>query len=758
MASAQSRWIWRSGERLEHEFVWFRREFTVAEKCAAILRVSAPDQFAAYLDGVEVLRGQFSDYPDVKTYTDAQLQLAAGRHEIAILAYFCGRDFGDCAPGVPAMRAEIKMAGGDIGSDAQWQCRPAAEYRRDRLDCNQYGFAISYDAGNEDLPRQWRDAVEVAAYAPQFIPRPVPSLEMAPPVAGQLIRQGCFQREMRDGSVADCIAADLCYEMPPFRCLSAVHERRYAAAMPPPPWTLAEKRDGYDGIYLVFDLGGEFAGLETFDWEFPPGTRIDIAYGEHLADNRVRCKIGPRNFADSYIAAAGRRQWTLMRRVGCRYLELHIIPAGAGPCVVYFAGLIPWQLPLPEAAEYESSDLEMMALRRNSVRTLELCMHEHYEDCPWREQALYAYDSRNQMVYGACLWGNFDFAAASLKLLGRGLRADGLLNLCAPTINWEGPPIPAFTLIYLVELAEYYRWSGRDDVLRVVRDSVDKITAGILSGYDGEAGLYKPLQDKGIWNFYEWRDGADGCTGPDGFEALYNLYCIEAMDGLAWMLDDAEWAARADCLRKAVHAYFYDRAIGCYRSRRGDERLHEITQVLALYNRCVPRDLQPQLRRQILSGRFIPVSLSSMRYCLEVMLPEAPDQLEQRLREVFLPMTRGNSTTMWETELGEADFDHAGSLCHGWSALPVYYQTVGKLGVRPVAPGFRSFSISPLRLTEKRLEGTVPTPFGPIRIRLGKTEDGDVVEAWGPSECRPVWRARPDAPFAACFWNGVKLA
>ena len=28
---------------------------------------------------------------------------------------------------------------------------------------------------------------------------------------------------------------------------------------------------------------------------------------------------------------------------------------------------------------------------------------------------------------------------------------------------------------------------------------------------------------------------------------------------------------------------------------------------------------------------------------------------------------------VWETILGDADFDNAGSLCHGWSAMPVYY-------------------------------------------------------------------------------------
>ena len=31
------------------------------------------------------------------------------------------------------------------------------------------------------------------------------------------------------------------------------------------------------------------------------------------------------------------------------------------------------------------------------------------------------------------------------------------------------------------------------------------------------------------------------------------------------------------------------------------------------------------------------------------------------------------ATTFFETELGAADFNGAGSLCHGWSAIPVYY-------------------------------------------------------------------------------------
>ena len=34
------------------------------------------------------------------------------------------------------------------------------------------------------------------------------------------------------------------------------------------------------------------------------------------------------------------------------------------------------------------------------------------------------------------------------------------------------------------------------------------------------------------------------------------------------------------------------------------------------------------------------------------------------------------ATTFWETEKGAADFEGAGSLCHGWSAFPIYFLNI----------------------------------------------------------------------------------
>ena len=43
------------------------------------------------------------------------------------------------------------------------------------------------------------------------------------------------------------------------------------------------------------------------------------------------------------------------------------------------------------------------------------------------------------------------------------------------------------------------------------------------------------------------------------------------------------------------------------------------------------------------------------------------------IERIYRPMIDFGSTTVWETEGGAADFGNAGSLCHGWSTLPIYY-------------------------------------------------------------------------------------
>lgn len=94
--------IWKNdGVREPHQYCCFRKRFDLShDRTGLQIRISADTDFILYLDGAEVGRGQFTDYPARKTWTDVPLDnLNAGSHLIAILVYYCGADFAVYTPG-----------------------------------------------------------------------------------------------------------------------------------------------------------------------------------------------------------------------------------------------------------------------------------------------------------------------------------------------------------------------------------------------------------------------------------------------------------------------------------------------------------------------------------------------------------------------------------------------------------------------------------------------------------------------------------
>jgi hypothetical protein len=137
-----------------------------------------------------------------------------------------------------------------------------------------------------------------------------------------------------------------------------------------------------------------------------------------------------------------------------------------------------------------------------SVNTLKKCMHEHYEDCPWREQAMYALDSRNQMLCGYYAFKGYGYQKENLLFISKGQREDGLLSLCFPT--GIDIPIPFFSLVYLLQVRDYVQHSYDYAVLDELRPVLDRIINAFESRID-KNGLI-PNFPYPYWNFYEWAE------------------------------------------------------------------------------------------------------------------------------------------------------------------------------------------------------------------------------------------------------------
>ncbi|MCQ2378492.1 MAG: hypothetical protein MJ016_04670, partial [Victivallaceae bacterium] len=121
-------WIWTNDAPAPHQRALFRKRFRVEKSGEYVFRISAESDFTAYCDGIGFLRGQYSDYPEKKTYTEKKLFLDAGEHLLALAAYYVGAHFQTCYPSdVPGVWCEMEDL---FESDGSWRAIADPAWRR----------------------------------------------------------------------------------------------------------------------------------------------------------------------------------------------------------------------------------------------------------------------------------------------------------------------------------------------------------------------------------------------------------------------------------------------------------------------------------------------------------------------------------------------------------------------------------------------------------------------------------------------------
>lgn len=747
-------WIWTEmNEAAVNQYVQFRHEFNLDEPDAhAKLLISADTDYAVWINGRFVGCGQYSDYPEKKTFDELSVaeMLSTGRNVLCILAYHQGASSSRYIKGKPGLIYSLNLGDRSVVSGNATYCRQDPCYVSGPLPwiTTQLGFTFEYDARMADgwlLPSyemddSWGESKVIEDYGAELTKRPVQKLLVKNRAKTRIVTQGVFMRKaVPKATVAEIMQADFLS----VRSGDEVFQGQYVSCLPSIQG-ISIKNDlfhEYDGVYMILDLGREECGFLEVELEASEGTIVDISYGEHLDDLRVRAFVGGRNFAFRYICGEGRQNFThYFQKLGGRYIELHVSGA-KGAFALYYAGIRPAEYPVEYRGKLDIPDRLHTRIYETSVRTLELCMHEHYEDCPWREQALYSMDGLNQALCGYYCFGDYDFAEASLRLLGEGLADDGYLELCAPAK--VSITIPGYSMLWIVALKDFLMYSGR---IQVIRDVMPKVHRMLLAYVENiRDGLMISPQGRRYWNFYEWAPGLDG-QAESGFQVLtaerrdapLNLYLCMAFDAAEFLALQCGYAENAELygywreeILRGFHEHFWNEEKKLYRTYLdGELREHyaELTQSLAIYARACPAEIVPLLRKRLVTENsdMVKMTLSTMLYKFEALLGE-PDKYSKfvfdSIESIWGSMLFKGATSFWETINGADDFGKAGSLCHGWSAIPAYFYYAYILGVKPVQPGFRKFIVEPITKVFHEASGEVPTPYGTIHVEWGKTDE-----------------------------------
>jgi len=390
--------------------------------------------------------------------------------------------------------------------------------------------------------------------------------------------------------------------------------------------------------------------------------------------------VGGRNFTLTYRASAGKNDFVnYMLRLGLRYLEID----GEAPFTLEYAGVLPQVYPAA-ARLAKLQDPTDQAIYDLSLRTLELCMMEHYVDCPWREQNLYGFDSRNQMTagYDAFEGGNAAYVRANLKLFAADTREDDLLSICAPCGN--DLTIPSFSLHFVLAFCEYIEQTVDATLADEIGGKVEAILRFVLA--QKKDGVLCAFAADCHWNFYDWSPYSDGSRAyagrPDLILNAMTVLALTAYERICAATGRVfSFSGEADALRAATRERFWSDALKTYTMFEDGTGATELAAAYAILAGIADRQTASLLAEKLAKGELIACALSSRRFKYEAMLAVDAgyrDAVLTGIRADFGAMLAAGATSAWETDRGWIDFDEAGSLCHGWSGYPVsFYRRFG---------------------------------------------------------------------------------
>lgn len=721
-------WIWlkQRGE-CKNQYVDFRHVFELQathKKQDALLHISARLEYNLWINGGFVGRGPSPCTPDYQYYDTYEIgsHLQPGKNVITALCY----QFGESnivtgqMQGEAGFLAQLEADDGTIIAitDQTWKSRLSPRYRTTNERISMWGgFKEIYLAHQEDGWQQpdyddsdWENSEQLAQAGdptsawPRLIAREIPILETTNSSAQSILRT-----ELNLGSLTDAEAL--------------LHN---GAATPEQALSIDASRPGSMPA-VVYDFGRNVVGRPILSVDAPQGGVIRIAYGESLELQEV----------DTFVLKHGVQRLMPVGRRTFQYMKLTIM-ATPEPIQIQRLECERVGYPFTNQPKFATSDQLLNRIHEVSLYTTRMNSHDHTEDCPWREKALWVVDS---MVMGKIIYANFADTALLRKCLLQGARiqlADGSIPGTGPERN--GMLLPDFCAYWLIGLYDYWRYSGDLALVRELRPVIDKLIGWFRQQSD-ETGLFAKADRNGYWCFIDWTDDIDRHDKVAAISFLrykaLRVYSemLRALDPSGTEATQAD--AEAQTLAEAIRTQLWIPEKGLFADCMNGSELSSSfslqTGFMAAW--CGITDEQETndfLDTYYFTKRLPPVRGPFFQHIvLEVLRNMGrKEQALSLIRSYWGEMLKRGATTWWETF--DADMPactipstYQGhtptylqegipvSACHGWGASPAYLLNQLVLGIDLSSAGSGVIRLSaPLSAEIETASAVLPLPNG----------------------------------------------
>ncbi len=706
----RSSWIWHDGTPTATsqagDYAVFARHFTVADAEAVRLEcaVSADAEYRLFCNGACVgsgpVRGDgalcYYDVYDLAPY------LRSGANElraevVSFAGYFPDFDRGGapmsrmCVTGAFLLDATVSGADGReefIGTDGKWLAEASAERRFFSVP----GVPCA-GPGEEFRPAPKREP----AHAAKVLER----AWTAPDVWNSLLpyrleaRQiPALRRTMQSFTgVFDCRGVD-------DGCVAAMRDGGYVEI------------PAHGSCEFTLDFGEETTARCRIQAE-GNGT-IELYYAEQLQWQGRRHfqpeaphepVAGP--MRDIVAVAAIPANWQSFFIRAFRFVAVRIT-AGAGGMKLLAGRAERSVYPYGNTGSFVCDDPQLNTMWEVSRRTLELCSHDLFEDCPYYEQLQYAADARIGARSACAASGDTALARQAIEHFRRSLTPEGLTAGSYPTRSKV--LLPLWSLHYIGMVYDYYLYSGDAGTARHHRNVMRQVLEW-FAAHQEASGVVGRLP---YWCVADFSGGWPWQGEPPGVKkeasALPNLMYADALHQYFLMTGEPWAEAEYQALKQAVLQVFYDAGRKLFADTAAGETFSTLTNATALLAGIVDDGealadalANPAVHKAALFGNFQvfeALQQSSQFAAAEALLGE--------WEKLLIP---GRSVWPEGTPVPRSE-------CHVWSALPLSGLPRLYGGVTILEPGGKRIKLTPYQGRCRRLKTAIPLQPGIVHLDL----------------------------------------
>ena len=304
--------------------------------------------------------------------------------------------------------------------------------------------------------------------------------------------------------------------------------------------------------YNLYEFPYNATGMISFDVTCEKSVTLCLGFDEIMIDGKLdprRCRVCNIIF---YKLPAGKHHIQTFEVYTLKYLQIAALDYG---CTVENVKITEYKHPKVEVPVYD--DLKLQKIADAAVETYRQNAVDIFTDCPLRERAGWLCDSFFLARAEQTLTGKNTIEESFLENF---LHEDfyeklpcGMLPMCYPSDSIAGSYIPNWAMWLVVELEDYYKRTGKRELIDRFRDKVYALVE-FFKDFENSDGLLENLNG---WIFVEWSRANDSDM-VSGINYPSNMMYYMMLKAVAHLYNDRQLPEKAEKIRKNILKQSFD--------------------------------------------------------------------------------------------------------------------------------------------------------------------------------------------------------